>query len=192
MTGRTHDLAGFTLLHLVVLMHPIPSMSIATAIGAFGATMIGALTPDIDQPTADLWNRIPAGSIVGRMITPILGSHRMISHSILGIFLFGYVLRWLLDILKTTILVDMNIIWWAFMIGFVSHIMIDLITRDGAPLLFPLPFKIGFPPLRMLRISTGGMVEKTMIYPLLLLLNGYLVYQNYRVYIPLLQKVIHY
>jgi len=191
MTGRTHDLAGFTVLHYVLLAGSVPQMSIATAIGAIGANMIGSLAPDIDQPTGELWNKIPAGSILGRLITPILGSHRMISHSLVGIVITGYLLRWLLAILSHTIIVDMSVIWWTFMIGFVSHITFDTFTKEGVTLFFPIPIKIGFPPLAFFRIQTGGIVEKTILYPLLMLSNGYLVYANYTAYLPLLQKITH-
>lgn len=176
MTGRTHDLAAFTALNLVFILQPVPHMSVYTLIAACGATIIGGLTPDIDQPTADLWRRLPAGNIIGRLITPILGSHRMISHSILGIVLMGYLLRWALHQLSAVVLVDMVIIWWAFMIGFVSHLLIDMLNREGIPLLFPLPWKIGVPPVRLFRIKAGGLAEKTIVFPLLMVLNGYLVY----------------
>lgn len=52
MTGRTHDLAAFTALTIAIATTPIPHMSLATAIVAFSANMIGGLAPDIDQPTA--------------------------------------------------------------------------------------------------------------------------------------------
>src|SRR5690349_3967618 len=145
MTGRTHDLAAFTALNLVIATQPLPEMTLATAIVAFGANVIGALTPDIDQPTAELWNRLPAGSIIGRILSPILGGHRFISHSIVGVVAFGIGLKYLLAVIGQVLLVDMNIVWWSFMIGFISHLLMDTITREGVPWLFPLPWKIGFP-----------------------------------------------
>lgn len=176
MTGRTHDLAAFTALHLVFVTQNVPPMTLATLVAALSATFIGGLTPDIDQPTADLWRRLPAGTIIGRMITPILGSHRMISHSFIGIYLTGWLLEWALTRISGIILVDMNIVWWAFMTGFISHLIMDLVTIEGQPLFFPLPWKIGIPPIKKLRIKTGGMVEKTIVFPFLMVLNGYLVY----------------
>lgn len=192
MTGRTHDLTAFTALHMAFLatLPAFPSMTFATGITAFGATFIGGLTPDIDQPTADLWRRLPAGNIVGRLITPILGSHRMISHSILGIFVSGWLLRQLLNIAGQIVLVDMNIIWNAFMLGFLSHLFIDFFNRDGIPLFFPFPWKFGFPPVRAFRIKAGGLAEKTIVFPLLLLFNGYLIYANYPKYMEFLRLYI--
>ena len=73
MTGRTHDLAAFTALNWVMVTGPVPQMTLATALVAFSGMMIGGLTPDIDQPTADLWRRLPAGTIVGKILSPLFG-----------------------------------------------------------------------------------------------------------------------
>jgi inner membrane protein len=190
MTGRTHDLAGLTLLHLVIVSIPLPTMTISTALASIGMVCIGSLTPDIDQPTADLWRRLPAGTIIGKIISPILGSHRMISHSLLGTALFAYASYWLFQKLGSIILLDMTVIWWAFLIGFISHLAIDFLNREGLPLFFPLAWKFGFPPLKVLRIKAGGTTEKTVIYPLLLLINCYIVYTHYQLYPKLLSVLI--
>ncbi len=190
MTGRTHDLTALTALHIAFLSFPVPDMSFATGVAGLGAVFLGGLAPDIDQPTANLWQRLPAGNIIGRIVAPILGSHRMISHSIVGIVLTGYIFKWLLTYLSTVVLVDMHIVWWCFMIGYVSHIAIDLLNREGVPLLFPLPWMFGFPPFRKLRIPTGGLVEKTLVYPSLLLLNGYLVSVHYQFYIGYIARLL--
>jgi inner membrane protein len=179
MTGRTHDLAAFTALNLVVATQTIPQMSLATAITALGAGFIGALAPDIDQPTADLWNRLPAGSVIGRIFTPFLGGHRIISHSILGTIAFAFLIKYLLGLIGTILLVDTGIVWWSFMIGFVSHLIMDMFTRDGIPLFFPLPFDIGIPPFKSLRIKTGGIFEKSLIFPALLVANLWIVYYHH-------------
>lgn len=165
-------------------------MSLATSFVSVSACLLGGLTPDIDQPTADLWRRIPAGSIIGRILSPLLGSHRMISHSFVGIALFGYLTTQFLDAIKNILLVDMTIVWIAFMTWFISHVAIDIITKEGIPLLFPLPWRFGIPPLQQLRISTGGMVEKTIIFPGLMLVNGYLIYTYYTKYLEFLKLFI--
>lgn len=190
MTGRTHDLTAFTLLNTVFISQPLVHMSLSTVFVAVGANLIGGLTPDIDQPTADLWRRIPGGSVIGRIITPLLGSHRMISHSILGIFVFGFVSMKCFEAAGGVILVDMTIVWFAFMVGYISHILIDLITKEGEPLLFPMPIKLGIPPFHFLRIKTGGFVEKSLIFPGLMLANGYLVYTHYAKYLEFLRLFV--
>ncbi len=190
MTGRTHDLAAFTALNLVIISQPLPEMSLATAIVAFGANMIGGLAPDIDQPTADLWRRLPAGTIFGKLLSPILGGHRFISHSIVGIFLFGIGLRFLLDKISPVLLVNMDLVWWSFMVGFISHLIMDTFTKEGVPWVFPIAWHIGIPPLKFFRITTGGMLEKSVVFPGLLLLDGYLIYTNYAKYLDFIKHYI--
>ncbi len=190
MTGRTHDLAAFTALNFVIISQPLPEMNLATALIAFSANMVGGLVPDIDQPTADLWHRLPAGTIFGKLLSPLLGGHRFISHSILGIFLFGIGLQFLLDKISPVLLVDMSIVWWSFMIGFVSHLIMDTFTHDGVPWLFPIPIHFGIPPFKFLRLKTGGVLEKSFVFPGLLLINTYLIYNNYSKYLDFLHHYL--
>lgn len=190
MTGRTHDLAGFTALSFVVAVTPARDMTLATGIVSLSACLIGALAPDVDQSTANLWRRLPAGTILGKLLAPILGGHRMISHSIIGIILFGFLLKAFLNVAGTVVLVDMNIVWWAFMIGFVSHLITDSITREGVPWLFPIPINFGFPPFRFLRFKTGGFMEKSVVFPALILLNVWIYYNYYDKFLGILKYYI--
>ncbi len=190
MTGRTHDLAAFTALNLIAYQQAanLPHITLATGLVAFSANMIGGLTPDIDQPTADLWHKLPAGGLYSRLFTPFLGGHRYISHSVVGIILFGFLSHYALELAKTVLLVDMNLVWLAFMIGYISHVIMDTFTHEGVPWLFPLQIKFGIPPLAALRIATGGLVEKTLVFPGLIVINIYFFYTHYSTYINFLHK----
>lgn len=190
MTGRTHDLAAFTALSYIVATQPLQPVSLATTLVALSGNFVGGLAPDLDQPTADLWHRFPAGSVIGRLITPLLGGHRFISHSILGIILFGFLSNYLLNLASTVLLVDMKVVWWCFMIGYVSHLVMDTFTKEGVPWLFPLPIHFGIPPFKFLRITTGGFLEKSMVFPGLLLLNGYIYYHHYQKFLDFLRQYI--
>jgi inner membrane protein len=191
MTGRTHDLAAFTALSYIALAEPILHLSLGTVIIAFGANMIGGLTPDIDQPTAKLWNEIPAGSFFGKLISPLFGGHRFISHSIFGAILFGFLSYYTLQLASHTVLVNMTIIWWSFMIGYISHLIMDTITREGVPWFFPIPWKIGIPPFKDFRIKTGGLIEKAVVFPLLILVTLYIYYNNYAKVLTFFHHYIH-
>jgi len=190
MTGRTHDLAAFTALSYMVATNPVPSMTLATMVVAFSANMIGGLAPDIDQPTADLWHKLPAGGVFAKLLTPLLGGHRFISHSVLGVVLFGVVLDRLLMAIKTVLLVDMTVVWLAFMIGFVSHLIMDTFTREGVPWLFPIPIRFGIPPFRFMRVQTGGMLEKSFIFPGLMIANFYIYYTYHDTFLHFLKQLI--
>lgn len=179
MTGRTHDLAALTALLVAFLFFPIPTISTGTLLFCIGSNMLGGLAPDLDQPTADIWRKMRLGKIMGTLLAPLLGGHRLISHSILGTILIGILLNKLLNWMSSFILVDMSVVWWSFMIGYGSHLATDAVTKQGIPLFFPLPFSIGFPPVKKLRIKSGAFVEKALVYPGLILLNGWLVYRHY-------------
>jgi inner membrane protein len=190
MTGRTHDLAALTALVTYIAVGPVPSMTVATAIVSFGANMIGGLLPDIDNATSDIWKQIRGGTLIGKIVSPLLGHHRMISHSLLGIVIAGYLTGWLLSAIGTVLIVDMHIVWWAVMAGYVSHLIMDSLTVDGVPWLFPLPVRFGFPPVKFLRVKTGSWAETLFVFPGLLLLNAYFVYTDYSKYYVLLRGLI--
>ncbi len=180
MTGKTHDAAGFTALLLTIAFLPgLPEMTLATAVTAFGANFVGSLFPDIDQPTSDLWDNFRGGSIVSKFVCKFLGGHRHFSHSIFGTIFFATLSALILKGLQEIILIDMEIVWWSFMIGYVSHLLFDMPTKEGIPLFWPLMWKIGIPPLRSLRIRSGFWVENILIFPGLLLVNAYLLYAQY-------------
>lgn len=179
MTARTHDLGAFTILILAVLFFPVPHLTVATASAAVFTNMLGGLFPDIDESTGRVWHSVRGGSFLGKLIAPLLGGHRLITHSLLGLWLANLLTLKLFAWLGTVILVDMTLVQTAFMLGMISHLILDLITKEGIPLFFPLPWSIGLPPLKILRLKTGGLIEKSLVFPGLLVLNGYLIYHFY-------------
>lgn len=180
MTARTHDLAAITALALVVVAHPLPQLSLSTLLLALLANQIGGITPDIDQPTAPFWRNLPIGHFMGRVVDKGLGGHRFLTHSLLGVALFGFLARALLGFLHPLMLhVNNGYVWWAFMIGMLSHLVMDTLTKEGVPWLLPIPVKFGVPPLRRLRITTGKLVESAVIFPILILADIWLVHSHY-------------
>lgn len=172
MTGRTHDTAALTLLGIVAMVYPPQSMTLATVLVALLANQIGGIAPDIDQPTAPFWRNLPVAGLLGRTMGKLLGGHRFLTHSLFGVWLLGWLGNWLLIFLQPIMpKVDIGIVWWAFMIGIISHLIMDTFTKEGVPWLLPLPFKLGLPPIRALRITTGKWVENGLVFPVLLLIN---------------------
>ncbi len=190
MTGRTHDLIAFTALSAVVATIPMSNMTLGTAFVAFTANMLGALAPDIDQSTGALWKKIRFGTILGKLLYPIFGGHRHISHSILGLVFFGVMSKLILILISSVLIVDINVVWWAFMLGVVSHLVSDTFTHSGVPWLFPIPFKFGIPPIKALRFHTGSFVEKGIVFPGLILTNLWIFYTYHKVIIDFLRTNI--
>jgi inner membrane protein len=191
MTGRTHDLAAITVLGAVVLAQPPHSVTLATGLVAVFANLIGGIAPDIDQPTAPLWRNLPIGTFFGRFFDRLLGGHRFITHSLLGAGLLGWLVGLLLQFFQPVMHgVDTNLVWWAFMIGVFSHLVMDSFTKEGVPWLLPIPFKFGFPPLKSLRLTTGKYVELFIVFPALLAINGWIYYTHYPQVLEILHKYI--
>jgi inner membrane protein len=188
MTGRTHDLAAFTALGIIVAYHPLNQMTLSTALVAIIANMIGGIAPDIDQPTAPLWRLLPIGGVVGRIFKPFMGGHRFLSHSLLGLLIFGvawhYVLQFLKPVMPT---IDITLVWWSFMIGFLSHLVMDTFTKEGVPWLLPVPVRLGIPPLKAFRVTTKSFMEQVIIFPGLILVNIYIYYAHYSKFLDLVK-----
>lgn len=189
MTGRTHDLAAITVLGIIVLSQPPRTVTLATAIVAVFANLIGGIAPDADQPTAPFWRNLPVGKYFGRAFGMLNGGHRFITHSLIGVALFGFAAHWLLVSLRPILgSVDRDLVWWAFMIGMISHLIMDSFTKEGVPWLLPVPIKFGFPPLKRLRITTGKLVEKLGIFPALLIFNAIWYASHYQRILEILHR----
>lgn len=190
MIARTHDLAAITGLVVVwAVVAPLPPLSLATIIAAFLANQLGGIAPDIDQPTAPFWRNLPIGKFFGRFFGRILGGHRFLTHSLIGVALMGFVVNWLLVIVHPIMpSVQIEYVWWAFMIGMVSHLVMDSFTKEGVPWLLPIPIKFGFPPLRRLRITTGKIGENFVVLPLLVVALVMLCAANYTELLNLLHE----
>lgn len=166
MTGRTHDLAALSALGIIALTRPLPDLSLSTALIAILANQIGGIAPDIDEPTAPFWRNLPVGGFFGRIIDKMLGGHRFLSHSLAGVSLFAILGYLLLEFIHPLMpRTNIMIIWWAFVIGLVSHLVMDSFTKEGVPWLLPIPIKFGFPPIRALRVTTGKWLESLIVFP---------------------------
>jgi inner membrane protein len=191
MTARTHDLAAITALGIVVLAEPLRTVTLATAIVAVFANLIGGIAPDVDQPTAPFWRNLPVGKYLGKVFDKLLGGHRFLSHSIIGLAIFGFAAHWLLVFLHPIMTsVNIGLVWWAFLIGMASHLVMDTLTKEGVPWLLPVPIKFGLPPVKALRITTGKAVETFGVFPLLLVFNAWLYYANYHRLLAILHRHI--
>lgn len=168
MTARTHDLAAVTALGIVAITTFNVQITLGTALIALLANQLGGIAPDIDQPTAPFWRNLPVGGYLGRVIDKMLGGHRFISHSLIGIVGFGFLAKLILTFLHPSLPhLNVGIVWWAFMIGLASHLVMDTFTKEGVPWLLPIPVKFGIPPIKDLRITTGKKVETLLFLAIL-------------------------
>jgi inner membrane protein len=91
--------------------------------------------------------------------------HRTLSHSLLGVAIIYKIMQLLMPVIFNPNYIYPNVVFWALMIGYISHLVADSTTREGIPLFFPLKINIGIPPLKFLRIRTGSWVENLVVLP---------------------------
>lgn len=181
MKARTHDVAAATaLLGVIVALPELPTVTLATVVAALIANQAGGIAPDIDQPTAPFWRNLPIAGLFGKVVAKLLGGHRFLTHSLLGMALVGFLLNILLVFLQPIMpSVQIEYVWWAFMIGMASHLIMDTFTKEGVPWLLPIPIKFGIPPIKHFRITTGKWTENFVAFPVLLIIIGVLCALNY-------------
>lgn len=181
MKARTHDIAAATaLLGVIVALPELPTVTLSTAIAALIANQVGGIVPDVDQPTAPFWRNLPIGGIFGKVVGRMLGGHRFLTHSLLGLALVGFLFRLLLLFLQPIMPgIQIGYVWWALMIGMASHLVMDSFTKEGVPWLLPIPIKFGFPPLKRFRVTTGKWTENLIVLPLLIMVVGIICATNY-------------
>lgn len=168
MMGRTHQILGITS-GLVTFTNMAPyQYGPATAFAALFLSSFGALIPDLDRPTAKIWSSLPGGKTIGRLVDPLF-KHRNFSHSILGVIFFSLLLWRLFLVFPSYWGVNTNLVLICFIVAFFSHLIADMLTEEGVPLLFPLKRSFGFPPrpFQGIRIITGKWFENFVIFPLL-------------------------
>ncbi len=175
MTQRTHDLAAVASVSYYFLSHIPTELNWESLIGMGVATLLGGITPDIDNIASPAWKHklLPWESEATRTF---LEGHRHLSHSLIGLVLFTTMLHLFLFFLRLPNL-HIDPVVTAFLLGYASHLVMDSLTKEGVPWFYPLPFKLGFPPFKVLRVKTGSWVERLVVFPALLIGTIWMYYE---------------
>jgi inner membrane protein len=189
MTSRTHDLIAFGGLLTAAVLFPPVSINVSTLMLCLIGNTVGALIPDMDQATNNLWDMLPGGNFTGSFFRKIMLSHRTVSHSILGVFIEYNLFWFILPKILNPKYIDINLVIISMMIGIILHIAADALTKEGVPLLFPIGFKFGFPPFAFLRITTGKFVEKALVFPSVLVYILWLVFIKKEAFLHILKLI---
>lgn len=119
MNGATHVVGGVTAAAVTGYTRPLE----------LAVVIVASLLPDIDRQDSLLGRFIP---VLPTFLEQVLGK-RTLTHS----FLFGGILAWLFWLQGWELLMP-------FVIGFASHLMLDVVTGKVA-LFWPLPIRFGIP-----------------------------------------------
>lgn len=146
MRGGTHFIAGVVC--GAALAANVTTLDSAALLMIAGA--LGALAPDLDHPQGALSRR------VGLVAAPIrlFVRHRGATHS-LGALLLAMTAALILP-------VNLRAYGMAAALGYASHILLDMLTVQGVPLLWPKRGRVS-----VLGLTTGGLVESAILYLLM-------------------------
>ena len=177
-------MAGFFLLTI----HPV-SLGPILGVMAIVAAMVGALTPDLDQPTANIWRRLIGGNTVGNVFKAFSGGHRHLTHSIIGIIGIGWCLNWVIvHLINANFTGQATALWAAFMIGYISHPILDSFTDRGVPWFWPLKIHIKIPPgPEEVRVTTNSFVERVIVRSGIVIITVLLMQKNWEIFKNLFQ-----
>lgn len=159
MTGKTHIIGGIAA--GLAYSHFLGTDPVITT----GAGVVGALIPDICHSGSKVGRRMP---LLSRIINLIFG-HRSFTHSLL----FLAAVAFLMD----TFFPD-DTIKAGLIVGMISHYILDMGTKSGIQLFFPVSFKVRFP----VTTRTGSKTEN-LIFSVLTLISFYYGYHLLGYYI---------
>ncbi|MET1014078.1 MAG: metal-dependent hydrolase [Paenisporosarcina sp.] len=136
MTGKTHIIGG------MAASLAISQMTLYDPALMVGAGVVGGLIPDICHGGSKIGKTFP---LLSKLINTLFG-HRSFTHSLLFLFIVGVLLR---------SFVSNEAVIVGIMAGMISHILLDMATKNGVKLLFPFTIRVRFP----VTTRTGGKVE---------------------------------
>ncbi|KIE63994.1 metal-dependent hydrolase [Candidatus Riesia pediculischaeffi] len=134
-------------------------------------SIIGSMIPDVDHPCSRI------GRLMRCISLPIykLSGHRGITHSLLFLIIIILSLNPVLE--RSIVSYDFT---KSFFLGYFSHIIGDIFTKNGVPLFWPFKTKISLPILKNDNIYR---VERTI--SIILIMLSILIPKNYFTYIIL-------
>ncbi|MHA6260067.1 metal-dependent hydrolase [Sporosarcina sp. CAU 1771] len=159
MTGKTHIVGGIAAsLAYAQITNYDPLIMV-------GAGIIGALLPDICHGGSKIGRKL---SLLSKLINMLFG-HRTFTHSLL----FLVIVAWLLNSF-----IPNEAVKAGFLAGMVSHFVLDMATKNGIKLFFPINLTVRFP----LTTKTGSKVENV-VFSILTLVSFYYGYEAFNFYL---------
>jgi inner membrane protein len=143
MTAPTH--ISFSLIFYFIIAGVSSLFNVN--IGTLSIVVLGSLMPDIDTVT----------SAIGRTLFPIAAAiekkwgHRTITHSFVGVGIAG--------IIALPVLYFSHNYYYAFLIGYLSHILIDCCNKKGPTIFWPSSIRAVLPGRKEFRIQVASSAE---------------------------------
>jgi inner membrane protein len=152
MTAATHVSFGVLFAEFVLTCCDTPPTGASLV-----AAGLGALLPDIDTPKSALGRWLPISAIIERRV-----GHRQLTHSVAFLALCAVALVPLALVARGSLYVGL-------LLGIASHLLLDMVTVSGVPLLYPYAGRFVFPEPVEARIEVGSRREWVLAAVLLVL-----------------------
>jgi len=110
-------------------------------------SILGSLLPDIDHPNSRIGRKLP---VVSRVVNKVFG-HRGFTHTLLAQLLLVLSLFMLSGVVPRGITGYYLPFAFGLIVGYASHLLLDMLTVSGIPLLYPFITR----PIRLARFKTG-------------------------------------
>jgi len=159
MTGKTHIVGG------IAASLAYAQITNYDPIIMLGAGIVGALLPDICHTGSKIGRKF---KLLSKLINMLFG-HRTFTHSLLFLVIIAMLLNSFIpnEAVKAGLLA-----------GMVSHYVLDMATKNGIKLLYPLGMTVRFP----LTTRTGSKVE-SVVFSILALVSFYFGYEAFSYYL---------
>ena len=175
MTGKTHTAIGMAIGLTLAFKRPID-----VQLAVITASTIGSLAPDLDHPKGELNQKLllinnnffktafyllvgtvflyiyfQSNSYLFILLTLLsfalaISSHRAFTHSLMGFILFSAIM-WLILIES-----GLSLMYKGFIMGYISHLLVDCFTSKGIKFFYPIKTNIVFP----VKFKNNGFGEK--------------------------------
>lgn len=154
MVGKTHIAGGLFLASTLTTATGIyQPLGCDTSLVLFGiylfGSSLGSILPDIDKRNSTISGK-NVGTKATSLITRLIFTHRGFTHSILCLLI--------LSTLSSPLAfagVYTKALWMGIILGYGSHLILDMLNPTGIALLYPLDNMISFA-----KIKTSGLIEK--------------------------------
>lgn len=170
MLGKTHK-AGATALALALIstevVYPVTDSPVKSGLFVAGA-IVGSLMPDLDVKSSEASKKNKLLSFITRLFFEHRGTHSVVVLTVLAALLYiparfiplGYGYP----------------VLWGIILGYLSHIILDMCTKKGCPVFNPIKINISILPLK-----TGGLIERIIrvVFYILIIYLLYLIFENY-------------
>lgn len=151
MNYQAHQIGGICASAMVATSVFYGSTNHTVAYIAMGLTIvggaIGGLIPDIDHPSSKVGRKVP---LLSKVVNSVFG-HRGFTHTLLAALIFTYLLFLLVVLFPDGLRGYLLPFFMGLSVGYLSHLLLDMLTVQGIPLLFPFTSKN----IRVARLRSG-------------------------------------